>query len=107
MKTKNGRNFYLGILVAFFVVLAWSGYRPPAGGFTWFLEVFPALLALIILASSIKKFEFTKLVYVLLLFHSFILMVGGHTTYSQKAGFYLVLGEVWFILKKTDLAAQV
>jgi putative membrane protein len=36
-----------------------------------------------ILASTIKKFEFTKLVYVLILFHSFILMVGGHTTYAE------------------------
>ena len=84
---KNGKFFYVGILVAFFVVLAWSGFRPPAGYFTWALEIFPAVLALIILASTIKKFEFTKLVYILILFHSFILMVGGHTTYAEMPVF--------------------
>ena len=83
MNLKNGKNFYTGILVAFFAVLAWSGFRPPAGHFTWALEIFPAILALVILASTIKKFEFTKLVYVLILFHSFILMIGGHTTYAE------------------------
>jgi putative membrane protein len=84
---ENGKNFYTGILVAFFAVLAWSGFRPPAGYFTWALEIFPAILALAILASTIKKFEFTKLVYVLLLFHSFILMIGGHTTYAEMPVF--------------------
>jgi putative membrane protein len=86
-KLQNGENFYIGILVAFFAVLAWSGYKPPAGYFTWGLEVFPAILALVILASTIKKFEFTKLIYVLLLFHSFILMIGGHTTYAEMPVF--------------------
>jgi len=84
---KNGKNFYIEILVAFFAVLAWSGYRPPAGYFTWALEIFPAIIALVILASTIRKFEFTKLVYVLILFHSFILMIGGHTTYAEMPVF--------------------
>lgn len=83
MNTKNGKIFYTGVLAVFFAVLAWSGYQPPAGYFTWALEVFPAILVLVILVSTIKKFEFTKLVYVLILFHSFILMIGGHTTYAE------------------------
>lgn len=90
---KNGKNFYIGILAAFFAVLAWSGFRPPAGYFTWALEIFPAVLALVILAATIRKFEFTKLVYVLILFHSFILMVGGHTTYAEMPLFNWIRDE--------------
>lgn len=80
---RNSKTFYFVVLTMFFVVLVWSGFKPPAGYFTWGLEVFPAILALVILASTIKKFEFTKLVYVLILIHSFILMIGGHTTYAE------------------------
>ncbi len=90
---KNGKNFYIGILAAFFAVLAWSGFRPPAGYFTWALEIFPAIVALVILILTIRKFEFTKLVYVLLLLHSFILMIGGHTTYAEMPLFNWIRDE--------------
>ncbi len=90
---QNGKNFYIGILIAFFAGLAWSGYRPPAGQFTWALEVFPALLALIILATTIRKFEFTKLIYILILLHSFILMHGGYTTYANESIFNWIRDE--------------
>lgn len=47
------------------------------------LEVMPALIGLIILLVTFKKFKFTNLVYTLILIHSIILMVGGHYTYAE------------------------
>ena len=47
------------------------------------LEVAPAVIAFVILAATRKSFPLTTLVYVLLLLHCWILMVGGHYTYAE------------------------
>ncbi|MEI2636733.1 MAG: DUF2238 domain-containing protein [Methylotenera sp.] len=74
---------YLSILVTSFVlVFIWSAIRPH-DYFTWFLEVFPAIVALPILLFTYKQFPLTKLVYLLILLHAVILMVGGHYTYAE------------------------
>ncbi len=69
-------------LIIFFLVLGWSSIHPKEY-FTWFLEVFPALIGLGVLAFTYRKFKFTNLVYGLILLHSIILMVGGHYTYAE------------------------
>lgn len=69
-------------LLIYFIVFIWSAINPK-DYFTWFLEVFPAIVALIILTFTYKNFKFTPLVYSLILIHSIILMVGGHYTYSE------------------------
>jgi len=75
------KSIYLWLLV-FFLVLIWSAIRPH-DYFTWFLEVLPAILGLLILASTFRKFRFTRLAYWLMLIHSVILMIGGHYTYAE------------------------
>lgn len=69
-------------LLIYFIVFIWSSINPK-DYFTWFLEVVPAIIALIILTFTYKNFKFTPLVYSLILIHSIILMVGGHYTYSE------------------------
>ena len=69
-------------LAIFFAVLIWSGINPK-GYFIWLLEVFPALLGLVLLIYTRKRFEFTKLGYILILIHCIILMIGGHYTYAE------------------------
>jgi len=69
-------------LSIFFAVLLWSGLNPK-DQFTWFLEVFPALIGFILLIVSYKKFPLTPLLYTLILIHMIILMVGGHYTYAE------------------------
>ena len=66
----------------FFSVLVWSGIGPK-DYFTWFLEVFPAVLGFIVLAVTYKNFSLTRLLYALILLHCIILMVGGHYTYAE------------------------
>jgi putative membrane protein len=69
-------------LSVFFLVLIWSAISPE-DYFTWVLEVLPALIGLIVLALTYKKFKLTDLTYFLILVHCIILMVGGHYTYAK------------------------
>ena len=69
-------------LAIFFAVLIWSGINPK-DYFIWMLEVSPALIGLALLIYTRKRFEFTKLGYILILIHCIILMIGGHYTYSE------------------------
>ncbi|MFP5506381.1 MAG: DUF2238 domain-containing protein [Gammaproteobacteria bacterium] len=69
-------------LAAYCAVLIWSGIEPK-DRFTWFLEVMPALIALPLLAFTRRRFPLTPLVYVLILLHCIVLMVGGHYTYAE------------------------
>ena len=66
----------------FLVVLAWSAWAPHDYP-TWWLEVLPALAALLILALTRQRFPLTPLAYALILAHAVILMVGGHYTYAE------------------------
>lgn len=76
-------------IAIFLAVLIWSGIGPK-DYMTWGLEVFPAVLGGVVLWISRKRFPLTTVVYVLVLIHCVILMVGGHYTYAE-----VPLGE-WF-----------
>tara|TARA_R110002096_G_scaffold46751_10_gene125144 strand:- start:1360 stop:1956 length:597 start_codon:yes stop_codon:yes gene_type:complete len=69
-------------IVIFLVVLVWSGIAPKDLP-TWGLEVFPAVAGAAILWFTRERFPLTTLVYVLILIHCIILMVGGHYTYAE------------------------
>ena len=69
-------------LIIFGSVFICSGINPK-DQFTWFLEVLPAMLGLVLLCFTYHTFRFTSLVYVLILIHCVILMVGGHYTYAE------------------------
>ncbi len=64
------------------LVFTWSIIHPK-DSFTWFMEVFPAIIGLVILSFTFKKFRFTNLVYTLIAIHCCILFVGGHYTYAE------------------------
>ena len=76
-------------LTIFFGVLVWSAWNPHDYP-TWWLEVLPAILALVILAATRKRFPLTPLAYWLILFHAVVLMIGGHYTYAE-----VPLGDWW------------
>jgi putative membrane protein len=85
LEDSRGRREYafpLILLVCVFIVIVWSwvGVYDRA---TWWLESFPALIAIAILAATYKQFRFTDLVYLLIAVHACILLVGGHYTYAQ------------------------
>lgn len=80
-------------LVIFVAVLIWSAYQPK-DLFTWFLEVLPALIGLALIIASRQSFPLTTLLYILILIHSIILMIGGHYTYAEVPLFD-TLKDLW------------
>ncbi|GAB3947249.1 DUF2238 domain-containing protein [Spirosoma harenae] len=75
-------NKYSILIALFFLGLVLSAIHPH-DYFTWILEVAPAIIGLIVLIATFRKFRFTDLVYVLILIHCYILFVGGHYTYAK------------------------
>ncbi len=73
----------------FFAGLIWSGINPK-DQFTWFLEVIPAILGVILIVFTYRTFPLTPLLYSLILIHSIILMIGGHYTYAQVPLFDMI-----------------
>jgi len=76
------KRFFISLFAIFSAVFAWSVIKPH-DYFTWGLEVFPIFIALPILFFSYKKFPLTPLLYILILLHVTILMIGGHYTYAE------------------------
>ncbi len=70
------------LLGAVAIVLEWSAWQP-YDRLTWWLEVFPALAALVVLFATYRRFEFTTLTYTLIALHMCMLFVGGHYTYAR------------------------
>jgi putative membrane protein len=88
------------ILLALFVLLLAVTAWHPYDGFTWLLEVAPALLAIPLLVVTYRRFPLTDLAYVLVFLQACILAVGGHYTYAR-----VPLGEWmkdWFHLARND-----
>ena len=76
-------------LTTYFSTLVWSAVNPK-DYFTWFLEAAPALLVLVILVATYKRFPLTPLAYTLILCHCLILFLGAHYTYAEVDTFKFV-----------------
>ena len=84
---SSGYEFVLLIVVL--AILVWSGVHPK-DRFTWFMEVFPVLIAVPALVLTHRRFRFTPLAYTLMAIHACILMVGGKYTYAEvPLGFWM------------------
>ena len=66
---QNGKFFML-LLAGFAGVFFWSGIEPK-DRFTWFLEVAPAMIGLLLLVTTYSRFPLTRLTYVLIFLHAF------------------------------------
>ncbi|HXA08973.1 MAG TPA: DUF2238 domain-containing protein [Chthoniobacterales bacterium] len=73
---------HLVLLGAIGLVFAWSGWHP-YDRLTWWLEVAPGILGLVLLIATYSRFRFTTLVYTLIALHMMLLGVGGHYTYAR------------------------
>ena len=83
----------------FSLVFVWSAVRP-LDYFTWFLEVLPALIGVVVLLVTRRTFPLSQLLYGLVLVHCVILMVGGHYTYAEVPLFDWV--REWFDLERNN-----
>ena len=79
----------IALLIVLGAVFVWSAIRPH-DYFTWWLEVFPAIIGFGILAATYRRFRLTPLLYMLVMIHAAILMIGGHYTYAEvPLGFWM------------------
>lgn len=75
------------LLIAIFTAaLVWSAVDN-ADPMTWLLEAFPALLAVVLLILTYKKFRFTNLTYIFIVLHCLILFIGAKYTYAEVPAF--------------------
>jgi len=73
------RLIWISTLIIIFV---WSAIEPK-DQFTWFLEVVPVIIVSILMAYTYNSFRLTSTLYILILIHMIILMIGGHYTYAE------------------------
>ncbi len=74
---------YIYIMLNVFVgTLLWAIINPKES-FTCFLEIIPAIIGVLILIFTFRKFRFTNFTYFLILIHCIILFIGGHYTYAE------------------------
>jgi putative membrane protein len=66
----------------FLTVFIWSAIDPK-DYLTWVLEVAPAVIGAALLVATYSSFRLTPLLYVLILMHCIVLMIGGHYTYAE------------------------
>ena len=85
----RGATYPVTLLVVGAVLLALSAWHPYETG-TWWMEVFPIVVAVPILVLTYRRFPLTPLVYTLIFIHAGILMLGGHYTYARvPLGFWM------------------
>lgn len=75
-------NKYHLLIFLFLFGLVVSAFQPH-DYFTWFLEVFPAIIGFFVLIFTFSKFQFTYFTYCFILFHCYVLFIGGHYTYAE------------------------
>ena len=80
MPAYNRLTFCLLAIVL--AVVVWSGIGPK-DRLTWWLEVAPTLIGLVVLFALRKRFRFTPLLQTLIAVHMILLAVGGHYTYAE------------------------
>ncbi|MEN6391614.1 MAG: DUF2238 domain-containing protein [Syntrophomonas sp.] len=78
----SNSRLHAALLAIVLGVLTWSGIGPH-DRFTWFLEVAPVLIGMLVIFITYKKFPLSNLLYVLIAIHMIILMIGGHYTYAE------------------------
>jgi len=81
-RDDSDKRLHVTLLAVGLAVLVWSGIGP-RDRFIWFLEVAPAIIAAGLLLATYRRFRLSTLVYVLVLLHAIILMIGGHWTYAE------------------------
>lgn len=89
---KTNRNIHIGLLIVFFAVLIWSAIQP-YNRQAWVLLSIPAVMIVSVLAITYRKFTFSTMVYVAVLLHAVILLVGAHYTYTRNPLFDMLMTE--------------
>lgn len=83
------RPWLIAAALALIGVLVWT-FLHTHDHLTWLLEVFPALIALPLLAATHRRYPLTTLLYVGIFWFTIVLMIGGQYTYAKvPLGFWV------------------
>lgn len=82
MLKEKGTKLHLLLLVVVLAVLIWSLIKPH-GYLIWTMEALPAIVALIILLATYKRFRLTTLSYFIIALLSITTFIGAHYTYTK------------------------
>ena len=92
MNFDKGTKLHIYLLVVVMFVFIWSVIKP-AVFWTWVAEVSPAVVALIIIVLTYKKFRLTSLAYWIIAILSILTFIGGHYTYTEVPLFNWIKDE--------------
>jgi putative membrane protein len=88
------KDLYPGTLFGLVIVYLLYTVVHPYDRLTWWMEVFPVMIALPVLLLTYRKYPLTDLLYLLIFIHCLILITGGKYTYARvPLGFWL---QEWF-----------
>lgn len=90
LKGINVEKDHFLMLGVFFIVLIWSAIKP-FSFITWLLEALPAIIMVLVLALTYRKFKFSSFVYIIVLLHTIILLVGSKYTYERNPLFDMLM----------------
>jgi putative membrane protein len=82
LKLKSIPKTHLYLLLILFLIFIWSAFKPDQLK-TWFLEVIPVILGIIIIIYTYNRFRLTTPIYVLLWLGAIIILIGGHYSYGK------------------------
>jgi len=77
--SPKGLAAYSASMIALLTLSAWRPYDLA----TWLMEVLPAIVVLVVLWFTHRRFPLTPLLYALIFVHAAVLMLGGHYTYAR------------------------
>ena len=81
-KFKKHTNLHIFLLISILLIMVWS-FIGCHDLYTWILEAFPVVVAIILIVGFYKKFRFTDLTVILIWVHSIVLLIGAHYTYAE------------------------
>lgn len=82
MVRDKSKSIHLLLLLLVIGVFIWSVIKP-AGYRLWTMEVLPAIVMLIGVIATYKRFRLTTLSYFIIATLSIMMFIGGHYTYSK------------------------
>ena len=79
---KNRTKIHVLFLLLVVAVIIWSVIKP-VRYLIWIMEVLPAIVGLVIVIATYKKFRLTTLSYFIISILSITMFIGGHYTYDD------------------------
>jgi putative membrane protein len=83
MRMARRDRLPVGLLVVSLVICGATVWDPPAGRFSWLLEVGPGLLGIAVLVATYRRFPMSHFVYGCVFLHLLVLVYGGIYTYAE------------------------